>query len=118
MNNLVKTQAKNEVKKLSPKETLKSVKAKKQNDVKKPNNYQLQVIDVNANFKKSLRNTGKALKLLLASECMNSAQIKFAKELQKDDTKYTSFDAKVRRTKKGEITAFYVLQAIYRELKK
>jgi len=117
MKTLVKTQAKKDVVKLSPKEVLKSVKAKKQNDVKKPNEYKIQVLDVNANFKKSLRNTGKALKLLLASDALTSTQVKFAKELQKDDAKYTSFDAKVRRTKKGEITAFYVLQAIYKELK-
>lgn len=117
MKTLVKTQAKNEVKKLSPKEVIKSIASKKQNEVKKPNEYKTQVLDVNANFKKSLRNTGKALKLLLASDALTSAQIKFAKDLQKDDAKYTSFDAKVRRTKAGEITAFYVLQAIYREMK-
>ena len=117
MKTLVKTQAKNEVVKLSPAQVVKSVKAKKQNDVKAPNNYQLQVIQVNANFKKSLRNTGKALKLLLASDCLTVAQTKFAKDLQKDDAKYSEFDAKVRRTKSGDITAFYVLQAIYRALK-
>jgi hypothetical protein len=117
MKTLVKTQAKKDVVKLSPKEVLKSVKAKKQNDVKKPNEYKIQVLDVNANFKKSLRNTGKALKLLLASDALTSTQVKFAKELQKDDAKYTSFDAKVRRTKNGDITAFYVLQAIYRAMK-
>ena len=117
MKTLVKTQAKNEVKKLSTKEVLKSVNAKKQNEVKKPNEYKIQVLDVNANFKKSLRNTGKALKLLLASDVLTNVQVKFAKELQKDDAKYTIFDSSVRRTKANEITAFYVLQAIYRATK-
>lgn len=117
MSTSVKTQAKNEVKRLSQKETSKAIATQKKIKAQKPNEYKIQVLEVNANFKKSLRNTGKALKLLLASDALTSGQIKFAKELQKDDAKYTSFDAKVRRTKAGEITAFYVLQAIYKAMK-
>lgn len=117
MSTSVKTQAKNEVKGLSQKETSKAIATQKKIKAQKPNEYKIQVLEVNANFKKSLRNTGKALKLLLASDALTSGQIKFAKELQKDDAKYLSFDAKVRRTKSGEITAFYVLQAIYRAMK-
>lgn len=117
MKALVKTQAKKETATLTVKNVAKSVGTQKKIQAKKTNEYKIQVLEVNANFKKSLRNTGKALKLLLASDALTSGQIKFAKELQKDDAKYTSFDAKVRRTKAGEITAFYVLQAIYKAMK-
>jgi hypothetical protein len=79
--------------------------------------YKNSVIEVNVNFKKSLRNTGKAIKLLLASEVLNNEQVKFCKELQKNDALYMSFDSKVRKTKNNEVVVFYVLQALWNELK-
>lgn len=84
---------------------------------KKSNAYTLEVLEVNANFKKALRNTGKAFKLLAASECLTTDQLNTIKALQKSDDLYKTFDATVRRTKTGDVTAFYVLQALYRSIK-
>ena len=86
-------------------------------NVKKPSEYTLQVLETNKKFKEAYRNTGKAIKLLLASECLNSKQVAFFKKLQKNDLEYNRFDATVRRTKKNEITPFFVLQAMFKAMK-
>ena len=86
--------------------------------MKTTNNYKTEVLQVNANFKQALRTTGQCIKILLASEVLNTKQIAFLKSLQKDDNKYSSFDAKIRRTKDNKIVPFYVLQAVYKELNK
>lgn len=85
----------------------------------KVNNYKNDVLVVNANFKIALKSTGKAIKILLASETLNAKQSAFLRNLQKkgNEAKYTKFDASIRRTKNNQITPFYVLQAIYKELK-
>ncbi len=83
------------------------------------NNYKLQVLEVNRNFKNSLRSTGKVIKILLASEILTPKQTTILKSLQSkgNEAKYTKFDNMVRRTKNNEITAFYVLQALYKYMK-
>jgi len=85
----------------------------------KNSNYKNEVLVVNAEFKIALRSTGKAIKLLIASDCLNAKQVKFLRSLQAKgaEAKYTKFDSSVRRTKSGQITPFYVLQAMYKALK-
>lgn len=82
-------------------------------------NYKLQVLDVNANFKIALRTTGKAIKILIASETLSPKQIAFLKKLQSkgSEAAYQKFDASVRRTKANAVTPFYVLQALYKAQK-
>jgi hypothetical protein len=82
----------------------------------KTNNYKAQVLEINANFKMALRTTGKAIKILIASETLTPKQVTILKSLQAkgNEAKYTKFDSMVRRTKKNEITPFYVLQALYK----
>lgn len=89
---------------------------KTQNTKNTENNYKLQVLEVNKNFKNSLRSTGKVIKILLASEILTPKQTTILKSLQSkgNEAKYTKFDNMVRRTKNNEITAFYVLQALYK----
>jgi hypothetical protein len=89
-------------------------------------NYRNDVLNVNANFKIALKSTGKAIKILIASEVLNPKQLAFLKELQKTvkntdaqkviDEKYKKFDASIRRTKSNQVTPFYVLQALYKAL--
>lgn len=89
--------------------------------------YKNDVLTVNANFKIALKSTGKAIKILLASETLNAKQAAFLKDIQKTskdkeaqkliDAKYAKFDASIRRTKNNQITPFYVLQALYKALK-
>jgi hypothetical protein len=90
----------------------------KQNAVK-VNNYKNEVLVVNANFKIALKSTGKAIKILLASETLNAKQSAFLRNLQKkgNEAKYNKFDTSIRRTKNNQITPFYVLQALYKALK-
>lgn len=85
----------------------------------KVNNYKNDVLVVNANFKIALKSTGKAIKILLASETLNAKQSAFLRNLQKkgNEAKYTKFDTSIRRTKSNQITPFYVLQALYKALK-
>lgn len=82
------------------------------------NEYKTNVLNVNANFKIALRSTGKALKILVSSEVLNSKQIAFIKDLQKkgNEAKYNKFDSSIRRTKANTITPFYVLQAMYKAI--
>jgi len=89
------------------------------NSVKKSNEYQLNVLNTNANFKIALRSTGKALKILLSCEVLNSKQIAFVKSLQAKDSqaKFDKFDASIRRTKSNTITPFYLLQAMHKAMK-
>lgn len=100
------------VKNLTNKEVVKALA-----NVKKQSEYTFQVLEANKKFKEAYRNTGKAIKLLLASECLNSKQVAFLKNLQKNDIEYGKFDATVRRTKKNEITPFFVLQAMFKAMK-
>jgi len=81
-------------------------------------NYKADVLTVNANFKIALKSTGKAIKILLASETLNAKQSAFLRNLQKkgNEAKYTKFDTSIRRTKNNQITPFYVLQALYKAL--
>jgi hypothetical protein len=90
-----------------------------QNTKNTEKNYKLQVLEVNKNFKNSLRSTGKVIKILLASEILTPKQTTILKSLQSkgNEAKYTKFDNMVRRTKNNEITAFYVLQALYKYMK-
>jgi hypothetical protein len=83
------------------------------------NNYKTEVLTVNANFKIALKSTGKAIKILLASETLNAKQSAFLRNLQKkgNEANYTKFDNSIRRTKSNQITPFYVLQALYKALK-
>jgi len=85
----------------------------------KPNAYKLEVLEVNANFKIALKSTGKAIKILIASECLTPKQTTILKSLQSkgNEAKYTKFDNSVRRTKNNQITPFYVLQALYKYMK-
>ena len=82
------------------------------------NNYKVNVLNVNANFKIALRSTGKALKILISSEVLNSKQIAFIRDLQKkgNEAKYNKFDSTIRRTKANTITPFYVLQAMHKAI--
>jgi hypothetical protein len=82
----------------------------------KPNEYKIQVLSVNANFKLALRSTGKAIKILIASETLSPKQSTVLKSLQSkgNEAKYTKFDSMVRRTKNNQVTPFYVLQALYK----
>ena len=85
----------------------------------KPNEYKTQVLEVNANFKMALRSTGKAIKILIASETLTPKQTTILKALQNkgNEAKYTKFDSMVRRTKNKQVTPFYVLQALYQYMK-
>lgn len=85
----------------------------------KTNEYQLQVLEVNKNFKNALRSTGKVIKILLSSEILTPKQTTILKSLQSkgNEAKYTKFDNMVRRTKNNQVTAFYVLQALYKYMK-
>jgi hypothetical protein len=85
---------------------------------KKVNEYKVNVLDVNANFKTALRTTNKAIKLLIASETLSPKQVSICKAILKDDASYKKFDAIVRRTKNNMVTPFYVLQALYKIGKK
>jgi hypothetical protein len=85
-----------------------------QTQTQKTNAYQLEVLNVNKEFKIALRSTNKAIKILIASETLNSKQVGILKAILKDDKKYKDFDGTVRRTKAGQITPFYVLQALYK----
>jgi hypothetical protein len=85
---------------------------------KKVNEYKVNVLDVNANFKIALRTTNKAIKLLIASETLSQKQVNLCKAILKDDTSYKKFDATVRRTPAKMVTPFYVLQALYKVAKK
>ena len=100
-------------KRLSPKETAKatSVKVTK---AKPQSNYKDEVLKANSEFKLALRSTGKAIKILLASDVLNKKQIAFLKSIQGDTAKYNKFDASIRRTKANLITPFFVLQALYK----
>jgi hypothetical protein len=82
----------------------------------KVNEYKIQVLEVNSNFKTALRSTGKAIKILIASETLTPKQTTVLKSLQAkgNESKYTKFDSMVRRTKANQITPFYVLQALYK----
>ena len=82
----------------------------------KVNEYKTQVLEVNANFKIALRSTGKAIKILIASETLTPKQVTVLKSLQNkgNEAKYNKFDSMVRRTKNNQITPFYVLQALYK----
>lgn len=84
--------------------------------MKTQNNYKEQVLNVNANFKIALRTTGKAIKILIASETLTPKQVTVLKSLQSkgNEQKYANFDKLVRRTKNNQITPFYVLQALYK----
>ena len=79
--------------------------------------YKNDVLTVNANFKTALRTTNKAIKLLIASECLTPKQTTVCKAILKDDASYKKFDATVRRTKANMVTPFYVLQALYKAIK-
>lgn len=85
----------------------------------KTNEYKEQVLNVNANFKIALRSTGKAIKILIASECLTPKQTTVLKSLQSKgkEKEYNKFDSMVRRTKNNQITPFYVLQALYKYMK-
>lgn len=85
----------------------------------KGNEYKTQVLEVNANFKIALRSTGKAIKILIASECLTPKQTTILKSLQNkgNEAKYNKFDSMVRRTKTNQVTPFYVLQALYKYMK-
>ena len=85
----------------------------------KTNEYKEQVLNVNANFKIALRSTGKAIKILIASETLTPKQTTVLKSLQNkgNEAKYNKFDSMVRRTKANQITPFYVLQALYKYMK-
>lgn len=85
---------------------------------KKVNSYKVDVLEANANFKTALRTTNKAIKLLIASEVLNSKQIAICKTILKDDETYKKFDSTVRRTPNNMVTPFYVLQSLYRISKK
>lgn len=85
---------------------------------KKVNQYKVDVLDVNANFKTALRTTNKAIKLLIASETLSNKQTAICKAILKDDASYKKFDATVRRTPSKMVTPFYVLQALYKVVKK
>lgn len=87
-------------------------------ETKVKNQYQLDVLETNANFKTALRTTNKAIKLLIASDVLNSKQTTILKGILKDDANYKKFDSMVRRTPKGMVTPFYVLQALYKVSKK
>ena len=82
------------------------------------NNYKIEVLEANANFKTALRTTNKAIKLLIASEVLSPKQTAICKGILKDDTNYKNFDSIVRRTPKGMVTPFFVLQALYKISKK
>jgi hypothetical protein len=85
---------------------------------KKVNEYKLNVLDVNSNFKIALRTTNKAIKLLIASETLSPKQVNICKAILKDDASYKKFDATVKRTPSKMVTPFYVLQALYKVAKK
>lgn len=86
--------------------------------MKTVNNYKIEVLEANANFKTALRTTNKAIKLLITSEVLTSKQTTICKAILKDDENYKKFDATVRRTPKGMVTPFFVLQALYKIAKK
>jgi hypothetical protein len=92
--------------------------------MKSTSTYKTQVLEVNANFKMALRTTGKAIKILIASETLTPKQVTILKALQstpkdaqslaKVQKDYNKFDSMVRRTKANQVTPFYVLQALYK----
>ena len=104
------------VKNLSTTELVKTTLKKVSATPKKVSTYKADVLTTNAEFKLALKSTGKALKILLSSEVLNSRQTAFIKELQKNEAKYNKFDATIRRTKTNLITPFYVLQAMYKAM--
>lgn len=86
--------------------------------MKTQTSYQIEVLKANSEFKTALRTTNKAIKLLIASEVLSTSQVNKLKAILKNDASYKSFDSKVRRTPKGMVTPFYVLQALYKASKK
>jgi hypothetical protein len=85
--------------------------------IMKNSTYKTQVLEVNSNFKKAIRTTGKGLSILLASEVLTPSQVKRVKDIKKNDELYKKFDATVRRTSKNEVTVFYILQALHKDMK-
>jgi hypothetical protein len=84
------------------------------NNVVKVSEWKTNVLNVNKDFKQCLRSTGKAIKLLLASDVLTPKQKVFFKNLQKNDELYQSFDACVKRNKNNEISVFEVLKTFHR----
>lgn len=96
--------------------TKKQVETKKET-IKKVSEYQKNVIFVNRDFKKYLRNTGKAIKILLATDAITPKQKIFFKNLVKNDALYIAFDKTVKRNKNNEISVWEVLKAYHRTTK-
>jgi hypothetical protein len=90
------------------------VTATAKNNVVKVSEWKTNVLNVNKDFKQCLRSTGKAIKLLLASDVLTPKQKVFFKNLQKNDELYQAFDASVKRNKNNEISVFEVLKAFHR----
>jgi hypothetical protein len=89
----------------------------KKETTKKVSDYQKNVLFVNRDFKTYLRNTGKAIKLLLSTEAITPKQKMFFRNLQKNDVLYQAFDKTVKRNKNNEVSVFEVLKAYHRTTK-
>lgn len=85
--------------------------------------YEREVIDVNKALRQTQRNIGKATALLLLMH--NSTAIedfkleprtaRYLKAMKKQPAMYEALKRDCRRTKSGEVTPFYVLQAVKRQ---
>jgi hypothetical protein len=79
--------------------------------------YKDLVLGGNQVLKSEVRTLGFALKLIRDTAGISPQFQKIARELLKDSEMYKNFANNVRKTKAGNFTPFYVMQAIYRGLK-
>ena len=103
---------------------LKGKKAKNAT-AKKVGQYQMQVLDINANLKTVRKSFGGCIKVLLTNSKeigLTATQVKILRLTQKDIAKFKAFKATVRTSHYkgqdlGTYSPFYVLQALYKEIK-
>lgn len=77
-------------------------------------NYKENVLHVNAQMKVEKASLNGAIKLLLLLAPLSKEQKAFFTGILKDEQKYIAFQAKVRKTKKGNYTPFACLQCWYK----
>lgn len=101
--------------KVSPKETSKA-KAKTE---KKQSEYSLKVLVPYKELKKESKTVGGARAILLTfAEKLDSKVVQYLRESKKNQAIYEQMNKEVRRSKNGNVSPFYVLQYVYKQLKK
>lgn len=93
-----------------------SNKGKKAN---KPSEYKTQVLAVNSKLKAEQRSLGGAIKMLMLFKSdigLDARRVKVLRTMQKEKKFYDTFKKVVRTSKKGNYCAFYVLQALNKNL--